>query len=99
MLSLLEVETPRRLLPLLPRLSRLLFDLRVQVVRVEAKLKGSRRTERLWLVEFDGGPIRPARRSDIQGEVLEVLGQLAALDPPAGRPALGDFGPEPPSAA
>ena len=71
-LSLLEVESIGRS-ALLGVLSRVLFDLRVQIVRAESRVIGGRRHERLTVVEFDGGPIRAARRLEIQVGVLDAI--------------------------
>jgi UTP:GlnB (protein PII) uridylyltransferase len=82
-LSLLEIETEGRG-GLLRELSRVLFDLRVQLVRVESQATDEgRRHERLWLVEFDGAPIGRARRLEIQIEVLRAveLGRGAPVQP------------------
>lgn len=100
LLSQLEVESPRRLGPLLPHLTKLLFQLRIQLVRVEARLDPSGRVERLWLVEFDGAPVGAARRLEIQSEILELLGLLAAQEASDARRARRPSrAPEPPEAA
>lgn len=71
-LSLLEVESAGRN-GLLGVLSRALFDLRVQIVRAESRVSGTRRVERLTVVEFDGAPIGAARRLEIQVGVLQAI--------------------------
>jgi len=71
-LSLLEVECERGR-GLFGRITAALFLLRIQMVRAESKLCDGRRLERLWVVEFDGAPIRPRRRLEIQDEVLRAL--------------------------
>jgi hypothetical protein len=71
-LSLLEVETERGR-GLFGRVSAALFLMRIQLVRAESKLERGRRVERLWLVEFDGAPIRPNRRLAIQDEVMRAV--------------------------
>jgi UTP:GlnB (protein PII) uridylyltransferase len=76
-LSLLEIDTGQG--PgALGRLAEALFDLRVQIVRAESRLVEGRTVERLWVVEFDGAPIRPHRRLDIQVSVLRAI-ESAAL--------------------
>jgi UTP:GlnB (protein PII) uridylyltransferase len=50
-----------------------LFDLRVQLVRFETQVRGSDVRAQLFLVEFDGAPIRPRRRSEIQSAVLDAV--------------------------
>ncbi len=71
-LSLLEVETDRGR-GLFGRVSAALFSMRIQLVRAESKLERGRRVERLWLVEFDGAPIRPNRRLAVQDEVMRAV--------------------------
>lgn len=88
LLALLEVETGSHVPPLVGRLTRALFDLRVQIVRLRSRLQPPRRIEQLWIVEFDGAPIRPGRRLEIQDRVMELVdalprGALAQDPPPA----------------
>lgn len=71
-LSLLEVETDRGR-GLFGRVSAALFSMRIQLVRAESKLERGRRVERLWLVEFDGAPIRPNHRLTIQDKVMRAV--------------------------
>ena len=71
-LSLLEVDSDHGR-GLFGRITAALFLLRVQLVRAESKVLGGRRLERLWVVEFDGAPIRPHRRLEIQTEVLSAV--------------------------
>ncbi len=54
-----------------------MFDLRIQIVRLRSKLEPPRRIEQLWIVEFDGAPIRPERRLEIQDRVLEAVDSTA----------------------
>lgn len=80
-LSLVEVETDARP-ALFGVLTRLLFDLRIQIVRAESqKLGRRRRKDQLWVVELDGAPIGHARRLEIQVDVLRAVEQAAR--PPA----------------
>ena len=72
-LSLLEIETPRRR-TVFQRVVEALFALRLQIVRAESRETGPRRVERLWLVEFDGAPIRAGRRLAVQVEILRAVG-------------------------
>ncbi len=71
-LSLLEVECERGL-GLFGRIAAQLFLMRIQLVRAESRLRNGRRLERLWVVEFDGAPIRPSRRLEIQDEILRAI--------------------------
>lgn len=75
-LSLLEVECDRGR-GLFGRIAAQLFLMRIQLVRAESKLQGGRRLERLWVVEFDGAPIRPERRLEVQHEVLRAIESTA----------------------
>lgn len=70
-LSLLEVECERR--GLFGRITAALFLMRIQLVRAESKLERGRRVERLWVVEFDGAPIKAGRRLEIQTEVMRAV--------------------------
>jgi hypothetical protein len=72
--SLLEVETPERRSVLEPVRS-LLFDLRVQIVRVESTVQGTGLLERFDLVELDGGPITRRRAAAIRTAVKRALRQ------------------------
>jgi hypothetical protein len=72
-LSLLEIDTPRRSDSYMRQVDKALFDLRVQVVGAESQLSPTRRLERLSVVEFDGAPIRSVRQLEIQVEVLRAL--------------------------
>jgi hypothetical protein len=72
-LALLEVETSSRTPPLVLALTSAMFDMRVQIVRLRSKLTRTRRIQQLWIVEFDGASIRPARRLEIQDRVLQVV--------------------------
>ena len=68
-LSLLEVEGGKGR-GLFARVTRALYAERIQIVRVESRLSAGVRQERFWVVEHDGGPIRPHRRLQVQVEVL-----------------------------
>jgi [protein-PII] uridylyltransferase len=70
----LEVETGDRS-GLLLALSQALFKQRVQIVTSQVKTVNNRVYDRFNIVEFDGSPITPARRLEIQVAVL------AAIDP------------------
>lgn len=72
-LSLLEVRTALHLRPIAALLGQLLFDLRVQVVRSDCREEHPIRIERLWMVDFDGAPLRAQRRFDVQVEVLRAV--------------------------
>jgi [protein-PII] uridylyltransferase len=72
--STLEVETGDRS-GLLLALSQALFGQRVQIVGSQVRTTGTRVYDRFHIVEFDGSPITPARRLEIQVAVI------AAVDP------------------
>jgi [protein-PII] uridylyltransferase len=71
-LSTLEVETDDRS-GLLLALAHALFDQRVQIVESEVKTVGARVCDRFQIVEFDGRPIGPARRLEIQVAVISAV--------------------------
>jgi [protein-PII] uridylyltransferase len=71
-LSTLEVETDDRS-GLLLALAHALFDQRVQIVESEVKTVDNRVFDRFHIVEFDGKPIGPARRLEIQVAVLSAV--------------------------
>jgi [protein-PII] uridylyltransferase len=71
-LATLEVETDDRS-GLLMALSRALFEQRVQIVRSEVRTVDRRVFDRFTVVEFDGSPITPARRLEIQVAVLNAV--------------------------
>ena len=75
LLSSLEIHRPpgRRLLP---ELTDVLFNLRVQVVRSDLVLGGPSHRETLYLVEFDGGPIDQHRQLEIQTAVISAVERL-----------------------
>lgn len=77
--STLEVETGDRS-GLLLALAQALFQQRVQIVGSQVKTTGTRVYDRFHIVEFDGSPISPARRLDIQVAVI------SAVDPVGGEP-------------
>jgi [protein-PII] uridylyltransferase len=74
----LEVETGDRS-GLLLALAQALFKQRVQIVSSQVKTTGTRVFDRFSIVEFDGTPISPSRRLDIQVAVL------TAVDPIVGQ--------------
>jgi hypothetical protein len=80
-LSLLEIRTPATTSPVSARLGQVLFDLSVQVVRSDTREESRTRIERLWVVDFDGAPLRAQRRFELQVEVLRAIDS-----PPAGPP-------------
>lgn len=76
----LEVETGDRS-GLLLALAQALFNQRVQIVSSQVKTTGTRVFDRFSIVEFNGAPISPSRRLDIQVAVL------SAIDPIVGQAA------------
>lgn len=80
-LATLEVETDDRS-GLLLVLSRALFNQRVQIVRSEVKTLGERVLDRFAIVEFDGAPISPGRRLEIQVAVLSAIEPARRTGPP-----------------
>lgn len=80
-LTTLEVETTDRS-GLLFALSTALFQQRVQIVRSEVRTVESRVFDRFTLVEFDGSPITPARRLDIQVAVMHAVEPARRSQPP-----------------
>ncbi|MFO0568812.1 MAG: hypothetical protein U0263_24330 [Polyangiaceae bacterium] len=79
-LSLLEVEAASGR-GLFARVARALYAERVQIVRAESRVAAGLRQERFWVVELDGGPVRPHRRLQIQ---VEVLASVEGEPPRAG---------------
>jgi UTP:GlnB (protein PII) uridylyltransferase len=79
-LSLLEVESTERR-DLLRALAETLLHHRVQLLEVESRTEGARKIERLTVVEFDGAPIRPARRLELQVAVLALLDRTRPAEP------------------
>lgn len=73
-LSVLEVRTAHRD-SVLPAIRDLLFELRIQIVRAEARQAPGMLEERFHVVEFDGAPISAQRHLQIQ---MAVLAQLEA---------------------
>jgi [protein-PII] uridylyltransferase len=71
-LATLEVETEDRS-GLLMALARALFAERVQIVRSEVRTENRRVYDRFVVVEFDGSPISPARRLDVQVAILGAV--------------------------
>jgi [protein-PII] uridylyltransferase len=83
-LATLEVETDDRS-GLLMALSRALFEQRVQIVRSEVRTIDRRVFDRFTVVEFDGSPIGPSRRLEIQVAVLnavEPARRMPSVSPP-----------------
>lgn len=83
LLSVLELEVPAE--PDVRRpIYRALWSLRAQVARVESRAESRRAVHRLYLVDFDGGPLSQQRRLSIQAAIIalteEVLG-AARNDP------------------
>jgi len=68
----LEVETGDRS-GLLLALAQALFHQRVQIVSSKVKTTGTRVFDRFSIVEFDGSPISPSRRLEIQVAVLTAV--------------------------
>lgn len=75
-LSRLEVELPLHAPSFAAKLANVLFDLRVQVVKARATVRDAQRVEQLWLVEFDGAPLRRGRHLEIQDEAMRVVGDI-----------------------
>ena len=88
----LEVETGDRS-GLLLALSQALFKQRVQIVTSQVKTVNNRVYDRFNIVEFDGSPITPARRLEIQVAVLAaidpILEQQITARTPSAPPASG----------
>lgn len=78
--STLEVETGDRS-GLLLALSQALFNQRVQIVGSQVKTLKGRVYDRFHIVEFDGGPIGPARRLDIQVAILSAVDPVLERQP------------------
>lgn len=70
--SILEVDRPARA-SVLELVRRTLFDLRIQIVRVESIVKEERLLERFHVVEFDGGPIVRRRAAGLRSAVRKAL--------------------------
>ncbi len=68
---------------LMSALRQALFDLRVQMVRATSWSEGEQQLAELDVVEFDGAPLRPLRRLQVQAELSALL--TARIQP---RPAL-----------
>jgi [protein-PII] uridylyltransferase len=71
----LEVETGDRS-GLLLALAQALFNQRVQIVASQVRTTGTRVYDRFSIVEFDGSPINPGRRLEIQVAVLTAVDPL-----------------------
>jgi [protein-PII] uridylyltransferase len=82
MFATLEVETGDRS-GLLLALSQALFNQRVQIVSSQVKTAGGRVFDRFNIVEFDGSPIGPARRLEIQVAVLGAIDPVQEQRAPA----------------
>ena len=72
-LSTLEVETDDRS-GLLMVLSQALFENRVQIESSQVRTTGHRVFDRFGVLEFDGSPIGPERRLEIQVAILSAIG-------------------------
>lgn len=70
--SLLEIATRTRR-SALETVRSLLFDLRVQIVRVESIVQEPGLLERFHVVEFDGGPIGRRRGATIRSAVRKAI--------------------------
>lgn len=70
--SILEVDRPARS-SVLELVRRTLFDLRIQIVRVESIVKEEKLLERFYLVEFDGGPIPTRRAAGLRSAVRRAI--------------------------
>lgn len=71
-ISILEVNRPRRS-SVLELIRRTLFDLRIQIVRVESIVMSDGLVERFHVVEFDGGPIARRRAANLRTAVRRAL--------------------------
>ncbi len=76
----LEVETGDRS-GLLLALSQALFNQRVQIIASQVKTTGTRVYDRFSIVEFDGSPISPTRRLEIQVAVLSAVDPIVGQRP------------------
>jgi [protein-PII] uridylyltransferase len=76
----LEVETGDRS-GLLLALSQALFNQRVQIIASQVKTTGTRVYDRFSIVEFDGSPIGPTRRLEIQVAVLSAVDPIIGQRP------------------
>jgi hypothetical protein len=83
-LSRLDVEGPHGG-DLFELLMQALFNLRIQVVSCEARLDAPRWTAALSLVEFDGAPIGPKRRAEVQATVFGLFDATLTARPLAAR--------------
>jgi hypothetical protein len=70
--SVLEVVTAARL-SVLESVRALLFELRIQIVRVESVVQETGLTERFHIAEFDGAPISRRRAAAIRSTVRKTL--------------------------
>jgi UTP:GlnB (protein PII) uridylyltransferase len=85
LLSVVELKTTGRP-ELLSELTEVLFHERLQVVRFETKRDGGTLIGRLSIVEYDGAPIAPKRRLQVQAAILGALdarSQLNSAEPVA----------------
>jgi UTP:GlnB (protein PII) uridylyltransferase len=77
-IAVLVVETEDR--PgLLLKLTKTLFESRVQIARSDVKTDGRRVIDRFHVVEFDGAQISPRRRRQIEDRVLAAIESLAPI--------------------
>lgn len=70
--SVLEIDRPARA-SVLELVRRTLFEIRIQIVRVESIVKEERLLERFHVVEFDGGPIVPRRAAGLRAAVRKAI--------------------------
>ncbi|HVU05770.1 MAG TPA: hypothetical protein VHE30_28675 [Polyangiaceae bacterium] len=70
--SVLEVQAAARR-SVLEKVRHLLFELRVQIVRVESTVVESGLLERFHVVELDGAPISKRRAARVRGTVRRAL--------------------------
>jgi hypothetical protein len=72
LVSVLEIVTAARL-SVLESVRALLFDLRVQIVRVESVVQETGLVERFHIAEFDGAAISRRRAAAIRSTVRKAL--------------------------
>lgn len=75
-LSVLEIRTAGRR-SCLETVRRLLFDMRVQIVRAESIVEEASLFECFHIVEFDGAPIAKRRATAIRSAVRKALRRAA----------------------
>jgi hypothetical protein len=77
--SVLEIVTAARR-SVLGRVRKLLFDLRVQIIRVESVVREPGLVERFHIAEFDGAAISRRRAATIRGTVRKNLRAASRRD-------------------